>query len=85
MLGFAVVFIAYGAAFGAAGSWLIRWQDLITRILGILVILMGVAFLGMFTFFQRTIKPTFQPATGLAGAPLLGLASEFGGHHADRD
>ena len=78
VLGFAVVFIAYGAAFGAAGSWLIRWQEPITRIAGVLVILMGVAFLGKFSFLQRTFKPNTQPATGLVGAPLLGLVFGIG-------
>lgn len=55
--GFAVVFIAYGAAFGAAGSWLIRGQDLIIRILGVLVIVMGVVFIGQIRILQRTIRP----------------------------
>lgn len=78
ILGFAVVFTAYGAAFGAAGSWLIRWQDPITRVAGVLVILMGVAFLGKLSFLQRTFKPNAQPTTGLIGAPLLGLVFGIG-------
>lgn len=41
ILGFAAVFTLYGAAFGLIGPWLLRWQDLLMRILGFLVILMG--------------------------------------------
>jgi cytochrome c-type biogenesis protein len=78
VFGFSVVFISYGAAFGAAGYWLVRWQEPITRGLGILVIVMGLAFIGAFSFFQRTVKPRFAPATGLAGAPLLGLVFGVG-------
>ncbi|TFC06813.1 cytochrome c biogenesis CcdA family protein [Cryobacterium mannosilyticum] len=42
VLGFSVVFISYGAAFGAAGYWLVPWQDPITRALGIVVIIMEI-------------------------------------------
>lgn len=78
VLGFAAVFIAYGALFGAFGFWLVRWQDLITRILGVLVILMGLAFIGAFAFLQRTLKLPIRPATGLGGAPLLGVVFGLG-------
>ena len=78
ILGFAVVFIAYGAAFGALGFWLVRWQEVVVRILGALVIVMGLVFIGQFSFLQRTIKPTWRPATGLIGAPLLGIVFGLG-------
>lgn len=78
VLGFSLVFIAYGALFGALGWWLLRWQDLITRIMGAVVILMGLAFVGAFSWLQRTAKPTLRPKTGLAGAPLLGIVFGLG-------
>lgn len=77
-LGFASVFISYGAAFGAAGYWLVRWQDPLTRVLGVVVIAMGLAFTGAFRFLQRTVKPSFTPRLGLAGAPLLGVVFGVG-------
>lgn len=78
VLGFSVVFVSYGAAFGAAGAWLIRWQDLITRIMGVLVILMGIAFVGLIGVLQRRAAPSFTPRAGLAGAPLLGVVFAIG-------
>ncbi|WP_370304523.1 cytochrome c biogenesis CcdA family protein [Cryobacterium sp. TMS1-13-1] len=78
VLGFAVVFISYGALFGAFGWWLVRWQDLITRIMGVFVIVMGLAFLGTFSFFQRTRKLPLRPTTGLTGAPVLGVVFGLG-------
>lgn len=76
--GFAVVFVAYGAVFGTLGAWLLSWQDLIIRILGVIVILMGVVFLGQVRLLQRTIRFRWTPATGLAGAPLLGIVLGLG-------
>jgi cytochrome c-type biogenesis protein len=60
VLGFAAVFVAYGAAFGAV------------------VILMGLVFVGQLPFLQRTITPAWKPATGLGGAPLLGIVFGLG-------
>lgn len=76
--GFSLVFISYGAAFGALGGWLVQWQDLITRVLGALVIVMGFVFIGRFGVFQRTSKLSHSPATGLAGAPILGIVFGLG-------
>ena len=39
---------------------------------------MGLVFIGQFTFLQRTFKPSWRPATGLAGAPLLGIVFGLG-------
>jgi cytochrome c-type biogenesis protein len=78
VLGFTVVFVAYTTVFGALGFWLVRWRDVITQVLGVVVILMGLVFVGRFTFMQRTIKPGWTPATGLVGAPLLGIVFGLG-------
>jgi cytochrome c-type biogenesis protein len=78
VLGFAAVFVLTGFVFGAVGFWLIQWRDLITRIAGIVLILLGLVFVGQFTFLQRTFKPQWRPISGLAGAPLLGIIFAIG-------
>lgn len=76
--GFAAVFIAYGAAFGALGSWLIQWQAPVTRVMGVVLVLMGAVFLGALPVLQRTVRLRLVPATGIAGAPLLGIVFGLG-------
>ena len=78
VLGFTLVFVATNAAFGAVGTWLVVYGDTITRFAGVLVILLGLVFIGQFTFLQRQFKPKWMPATGLAGAPLLGILFGLG-------
>ena len=78
VLGFTLVFVATNAAFGAVGTWLVIYGDTITRFAGVLVILLGLVFIGQFTFMQRQLKPKWMPATGLAGAPLLGILFGLG-------
>ena len=82
VLGFSVVFVAYGAAFGALGFWLVHRQDLLIRVLRVVVIALALAMVGRTPFLQRTIKPSWRPTTELAGAPVLGVVFARGGRHA---
>ena len=76
--GFTLVFVTLNLVAGVAGAWLLRYSDVIVRIAGALLIVMGLVFIGQFGFLQRTIKPSWRPATGLAGAPLLGIVFGIG-------
>ncbi len=78
VLGFSVVFVTFGLVFGVAGLVLKQWLDLITRVAGVVIIVMGLVFIGQFTFLQRTLRPRWRVATGLAGAPFLGLVFGIG-------
>lgn len=78
VLGFTVVFATIGVAFGAAGLALRPHLDLVTRIAGVVVIVMGLVFIGLFGIMQRTVKPRVKSVTGLAGAPVLGIVFALG-------
>lgn len=76
--GFSLVFVSYGVLFGGLGRWLLEYQETITRVLGVVVILFGLAFMGFVPGLQRTMKSARLPAAGLAGAPLLGVLFGLG-------
>lgn len=78
ILGFTAVFVLVFVLGGTLGRLFIEYQDPITRILGIIVIAMGLVFVGVFGFAQRTLRPRFRENAGLVGAPLLGVAMGVG-------
>ncbi|CAN1524410.1 CcdA Cytochrome c biogenesis protein [Candidatus Nanopelagicaceae bacterium] len=72
VFGFSILFISYGALFGQLGAEISSNEEMITRVLGLLTILMGVIFLGAFPLMP-TVKPKISTQGGLIGAPLLGF------------
>ncbi len=76
--GFTVVFMAVTILGGTLGRFFLEYSDLISRILGVVIILLGLVFVGAFGFAQRTFKPQLRGNLGLAGAPLLGVALGIG-------
>lgn len=76
--GFTVVFMAMNIFSGGLGVFFLKYNDIITRILGVVIILMGLVFLGLFGFAQRQAKLSLNSNLGLAGAPLLGFALGLG-------
>jgi cytochrome c-type biogenesis protein len=81
VLGFSVVFVAYGAALGGLGHLLTGHARVLTQVLGGLTILLGLLFAGAFDRFPlagRIVRPSARPKAGLAGAPLLGVMFGLG-------
>ena len=76
--GFAVVFVGFGSFFGAAGSFLASGNIWLNLMAGTLVALLGFALMGNFGFMQKTIKSSYRPKVGLAGAPILGVVFAIG-------
>ena len=76
VLGFTVVFILVTAFLAGVGAALVEHRGLLMRAGGVLVLLMAVVFLGAGT--QRELKLHWRPASGLAGAPLLGAVFGLG-------
>ncbi|MGN9843811.1 cytochrome c biogenesis CcdA family protein [Nonomuraea sp. H19] len=76
--GFGLVFVLSGALFGGLGSVLLGNADIITRVLGVLTIVLGLAFLGVVPGLMRDVRIHKLPAAGLAGAPLLGVVFGLG-------
>lgn len=77
VLGFTAVFVGVTVTASAGGA-LIAHQEVFTRVAGVLVALLGVVFIGWSPLGERSWAPTWRPAAGLVGAPLLGAVFAVG-------
>lgn len=79
--GFTTVFVALGATASLVGQVIAQWFDVLSVVAGIIIILMGLHFLGVFRiallYRDTRIEVSRKPA-GLLGAYVLGLAFAFG-------
>jgi len=78
VLGFSVIFVSYGTLFGAIGLELMAYQRTISIVMGIVVIVLGLAFMGRLPILQRDFRVHRIPAVGLAAAPLIGALFVLG-------
>jgi cytochrome c-type biogenesis protein len=70
--GFTVIFTLVSVVAASLGRTLIRYEDTVQIVVGALVIVLGIAFLGLIPGLQRDVRVRKLPAAGLAGAPVLG-------------
>ena len=78
VLGFSFVFVSLGTLMGAVGTWLLTYQDTISTVLGVLVVVVGLAFVGLVPALQRDVRVHRVPDVGVAAAPLLGVLFGLG-------
>lgn len=80
-LGFSTVFVALGAGASSIGGLLRAHMDVLAQIAGVVIIIMGLHFLGVFRIGILAREARFQvggtPAT-VTGAYIMGLAFAFG-------
>jgi cytochrome c-type biogenesis protein len=80
VLGFSTVFVALGASASYIGGFIRAWSAQFSIAAGIVIILMGLHFLGLtrIGFLMREGRLTAPKPVGLWGAYVMGLAFAFG-------
>ena len=81
VVGFSTIFVALGATASAIGRLLLSWSYELGIVAGVVIILMGLHFLGAFRIGLLYREARFQTSgvkAGPVGAYILGLAFAFG-------
>lgn len=81
VLGFSTVFIAMGATASALSGLIIEHIDVLAPLAGVIIIILGLHFLGAFRILVLFREARFQVAArpvGLIGVYVVGLAFAFG-------
>jgi cytochrome c-type biogenesis protein len=81
VLGFTTVFVALGATASVLGRTIAQYFDILSVIAGVVIIVMGLHFLGVFRiallYREARVQVDRKPA-GFLGAYVMGLAFAFG-------
>jgi cytochrome c-type biogenesis protein len=72
VLGFAVVFVLEASLVANIGIALKTHERLLNIVLGVLIILLGLMYIGLVPGLQREFRIHKAPAAGLIGAPIFG-------------
>lgn len=80
VLGFTIVFIAMGALAGTIGSFLTNYQRIVNLIMGLIIILFGLNYLGIFKWnlFSGINKSVSTDNMSFGSAMLLGIVFSVG-------
>lgn len=80
VLGFTVMFVAMGALAGTIGSFLTKHQTAVNIVSGLIVILFGLNFLGLFhlNLFRGSSRAFRSSAPGFLSALLFGIIFSVG-------
>ncbi len=76
--GISVVFVSFGALFGGIGQQLLTHQRIIQMVMGVVVVILGLGFLGLIPALQREYRIHRMPTATLFGAFLLGVLFAIG-------
>ena len=78
VLGLALVFVSGGVLVGSVGKVLVEYQTTITRVLGVVTIVLGLIFAGLIPLGRRELRIHRVPKVGVLAAPLLGIVFGIG-------
>lgn len=81
VLGFSTVFISLGATASAVGEMVSDYLDILSKVAGGVIIIMGLHFMGLFKISMLYREARFhaeEKPAGIIGAYIIGLAFAFG-------
>ena len=78
VLGIAIVFVSFGAAFGGLGQQLLLHKRTLQIVMGTLVFILGLGFMGVFPGLQREFRVHRAPSRTIAGSVLMGVLFALG-------
>ncbi|WP_431934761.1 cytochrome c biogenesis CcdA family protein [Micromonospora sp. RP3T] len=70
--GFTAVFVSTAILFSGVGKLFFRYERTLEIVIGALVVVLGLGYLGVIPGMQREFRIRALPAAGLLGAPVLG-------------
>jgi cytochrome c-type biogenesis protein len=76
--GMGLVFITLSVFFGTLGLLLLPYLDIVLRVSGALLIVLGVVFAGGIPALQRDFLPGWKTRAGVWGSPFLGMVFALG-------